>query len=119
MNLTILESLSKWNCNTPIAMDRFLGDEGLYIACLQMFSEDENFEALQTAIMDHNYEMAFDFAHALKGVASNLELTPLYQALYELVESLRRNELTHLPEQFELVSQKWDEFQLLLNRASD
>jgi len=119
MNLTILESLSKWNCNTPIAMDRFLGDEGLYISCLQMFSEDENFEALKTSLQDHNYAMAFDFAHALKGVASNLELTPLYQALYELVESLRHNETTNLPQQFEEVAQKWEEFQLLLSRASD
>ena len=119
MNLSILESLLKWNCNTSIAMNRFLGDEGLYISCLRMFSEDENFEALKAALADHDYAMAFDFAHALKGVASNLELTPLYQALYELVESLRKDETTFLSERLAVVSQKWDEFQLLLRNASD
>ncbi|MEG0894395.1 MAG: Hpt domain-containing protein, partial [Oscillospiraceae bacterium] len=58
-------------------MERFVNDEELYCSCFQSFLEDSSFVALSTAIQLKDYNMAFEYAHTLKGVAGNLGLTPL------------------------------------------
>lgn len=39
-----------------------------------------------------DYTAAFEAAHTLKGVVGNMGLTPLYQAVCEIVEPLRKRE---------------------------
>ncbi len=42
--------------------------------------------------MKKKYDEAFEDAHALKGVAGNLHLTSLYDAISQLVEPLRQKD---------------------------
>ena len=70
-------------------MKRFLGNEGMYLRLLGMLFQDENKEQLGAALRSGDLEQAFAAAHTLKGVAGNLGLTPLWQAVSTLVEPLR------------------------------
>ena len=86
----LLKKLEDWGCDIAGAMERVVDDEELYVTCLEIFLTDENFEALGTAIAEKNLDAAFEYAHALKGVAANLGLTPVYAPVSELVEILRK-----------------------------
>lgn len=103
MNPEIIDSLRKWNCDVTTALERFLDDEELYKSCLDIFAHDEHFGKLKEALKIKDYKNAFDSAHTLKGVAGELGLTPLYQAIIELVESLRSNNYTNLDAQYAAV----------------
>lgn len=109
MKNSIFEILADWNCDIDTAMDRFLNNEELFLSCLKTFARDPGFAKLNDAIQAQAYEEAFEYAHNLKGVSGNLGLTPLYQALVTIVESLRNKnyqsihlELSDVNEQFSL-----------------
>lgn len=91
----LLEELEAWGCNTATALERVLGDRELYGSCFVLFAEDKNFELCADALQKQDYRAAFEAAHALKGVAANLELTPLQKAISTLVEALR----SHRPQE--------------------
>lgn len=74
------------------AMERFWGDETVYLKILNMLFLDDNLAKLTEAIANHHLADAFAAAHTLKGVAGNLGLTPLYNALCVIVEPLRTRE---------------------------
>lgn len=88
---TLVEKLEAYGADVTGAMERFMDDAELYAECLTTFSEDKNFTKLSTSLEDQAYPQAFDAAHALKGVAGNLGLTPLFTAICDMVESLRQH----------------------------
>lgn len=71
------------------ALDRFMGDEDFYLQMLDMLAKDTSVTRLDEALKSHDLSAAFSAAHELKGVAGNLGLTPLFQALDAMVEPLR------------------------------
>ena len=73
-------------------MERFMKNEGLYLKILKMLPNDKSIEELDAALKENRREDAFRAAHALKGVSANLGLTPLYQAVCEILEPLRAQE---------------------------
>lgn len=74
------------------AMGRFFGNEGMYLRFLDMFFQDESFQQLENALDAGDLKDAFAAAHTLKGVAGNMGLTPLYEAVCVIVERLRTEE---------------------------
>ncbi|MCI2055990.1 MAG: Hpt domain-containing protein [Oscillibacter sp.] len=99
----LTERLRAYGADMKGAMARFLDDEALYAECLNMFLTDPEFVALETALDEKNYSAAFDAAHTLKGVAGNLGLTPLFNAICEIVEPLRHQDYSHLDEEFQKI----------------
>lgn len=83
------EKLRGWGCDIDGAMERVAGDEDLFSYCLKIFVSDENFAQLGESLNKADYVGAFEHAHALKGVAANLGLTPLVKPVSELTELLR------------------------------
>ncbi|MGI6200075.1 MAG: Hpt domain-containing protein [Christensenellales bacterium] len=73
-------------------MGRFMGNEALYRRLLPMLFEDDSFSKLKAALIAGDLEGAFQAAHTLKGVTGNLGLTPLYAAICQIVEPLRRRD---------------------------
>ena len=73
-------------------MRRFMGNEAMYLRFLDMLFEDESLQKLGEALKAGNTPDAFAAAHTLKGVAANMGLTPLYQAVCAIVEPLRAGE---------------------------
>ena len=105
----LIESLRAYGADVNGALARFLGDEELYVSCLSDFLEDPCFAELGHALRAGDYARAFDCAHTLKGVAGNMGLSPLYQAVSVLVESLRSKEYADLPAQYHEVTLQHDE----------
>lgn len=85
----LLAALQAWGCDVDGAQERFMGNTALYLRCLCLFSQDENFEQLHTAVAQNRLKDAFEAAHALKGVAANLGLRPLLPYLESTLQRLR------------------------------
>ena len=83
-------------------MARFMGNEAMYVKFLDMLFKDDNLEKLGTALEQQDYEAAFAAAHTLKGVVGNMGLTPLFNAVCAIVESLRKREV---PEDYNVLYQ--------------
>lgn len=83
------EVFQKYGANYETTMTRFMGNEQIYLKILAMLPQDENLRKLDQALQADDYSAAFDAAHTLKGIAGNLGLTHLYQAVCAIVEPLR------------------------------
>lgn len=86
------QMLDDYGADYQTIMARFAGNEQIYLRIFSMLPKDKNFSKLGQALSDEDYTSAFDAAHTLKGVAGNLGLTPLHQALSDIVEPLRIRE---------------------------
>lgn len=75
------------------ALGRFLQNEALMMKFLGRFPADTSFSRLQEAMAHGDAAQAFEAAHTLKGVAGNLSLKRLYEALTPMVEELRAGDL--------------------------
>ncbi|MGN0353333.1 MAG: Hpt domain-containing protein [Roseburia sp.] len=81
--------LTKVGINVQEGIHRFAGKKEVYEKYLYDFLENEYYDKLEDAIRERNGEEAFQAAHALKGVAGNLSLNPLFEAIKPVVEKLR------------------------------
>ena len=86
------ELLEEYGADYQGTMDRFMGNETLYLRLLDMLFEDENLKKLGNALEAGDQNAAFEAAHTLKGVAANMGLTPLCGRVSALVEPLRAGE---------------------------
>ena len=85
-----VDSLKKWGADTDEALVRCLNNEAFYLRLVNKTLEDEqSFSRLSEAVQAGDMDKAFDAAHALKGVLSNLSLTPLLRPVLEITELLR------------------------------
>ena len=77
---------------------------------------DQTFADLTEAISRSAYEQAFLAVHTLKGVAANLDLTPLYQACSNLTEALRDQKQPDEAEVLALYSQVRTAYESIIAR---
>lgn len=89
----LYKKLEKWGCDVPGAKERFDYDDALFLTCIDLFLEDENFKKLNEKIKNNDYQESFDAAHTIKGVAANLGLTPIYDSVSDVVQELRAGNL--------------------------
>ena len=89
-----LEKLKALGCDVDAALARFMGDEQLYFTCFESLKSDENFEKLGDALGKSDAKGAFHYAHMLKGVLSNMGITPAYKDCAAIVEPLRSGSCT-------------------------
>ena len=84
-----IENLRAWGANTEEALRRCMNNEAFYLKLVGMVVNDKNIYGLKEALDAGNLDKAFEHAHALKGVASNLALTPIVKPVAEMTELLR------------------------------
>lgn len=111
---TLIEEIRAYGADVDGALERFLDDEDLYEKCLLTFVDDESFAGLKEALDGKDYEQAFNCAHTLKGVAANLGLTPLYEAIVGIVEPLRGKDYSNLDSQYAVVAEAYEVFKNLM-----
>ncbi|MEG2176127.1 MAG: Hpt domain-containing protein [Oscillibacter sp.] len=92
----LLDGLRAYGADVTGALERFVGDEKLYTDCFHLFLDDPAFGDLGRALTEQNATAAFEAAHSLKGLTGNLGLTPLFQTVCAMVETLRRGSLAGL-----------------------
>lgn len=87
--MSLFDELRGLGVNVDEGLKRIMGNEALYKRLLGSFVK---------AIREHSLEPDFDAAdctdaiekaHAIKGTAGNLSLTPIYEAYTEIVNELR------------------------------
>ena len=64
-------------------------DNDFYLKLVRMIADDTHLEQMAQAVAAHDLTVAFENAHALKGVLANLALTPVLTPVQELTELLR------------------------------
>ncbi|MCR5345283.1 MAG: Hpt domain-containing protein [Lachnospiraceae bacterium] len=106
----LLDGMTAYGADIEGVLDRFMDDEELYATCLQEFVETTNITELKNNIESGSYDNAFEIAHALKGVAGNLGLVPLFDSSCVLVESLRHKNYDNLTAEFNDVDRKIQDF---------
>lgn len=89
MKDTSKEALASLGMNLDQTLARFVGNEALLFRFLGRFADDKTFSQLTDAMASGDREQAFHAAHTLKGVAGNLGLDNLFNAVSPLVEALR------------------------------
>lgn len=86
------ECFEAYGANYTVTMERFLGNEALYLKTRNMLFPDDNLQKLGDALHAGDHDGALQAAHTLKGVVSNLGLSSLCDAICAIVEPLRAGE---------------------------
>ena len=84
-----IESLRAYGADVDEGLARCLNSEDFYMRLIQSVIPDMRITELEAAIAAHDLDKAFEIAHALKGMYSNLALTPLTIPITEATELLR------------------------------
>jgi len=89
----IIEKARAIGADVETGLKRCAGKEELYAMLIGTALKDKNFEVLKEKVASKDVEGAFEAAHALKGILSNLCLYPLADELDEVTEVLRGRNL--------------------------
>lgn len=87
-----IESLRSYGADVDAGLSRCLGMTDFYLRLVNKELNDRYFSVLTDAFDRGDAKTAFEAAHALKGAAGNLGLSPLYGPLCEMTEKLRGQE---------------------------
>ena len=109
-----LDSLKQFGANTEEGLARCMGQEAFYIGLINKAFGDDSFERLVEAIEAKDYATAFEIAHALKGITTNLSLTPIADPISEITELLRNETDTDYSALIATIIEKRDELKALL-----
>ncbi len=75
--------------NYKTGLVRFMNKRDMYEKYLLAFLKDESYEKLNEAMIAGDIHGAFSAGHSMKGVAGNLSMDTLYDALVPFVDALR------------------------------
>ncbi|MBQ9572710.1 MAG: Hpt domain-containing protein [Acidaminococcaceae bacterium] len=109
-----METLKEYGVKTNQGLERCCNMEAFYFKMVTASVNDANFEKLGKALEAHDLKEAFEAAHALKGIAGNLALDPLYDAVCEIVEPLRAGEDKDYTEGYKKVLEARDRLAALI-----
>lgn len=84
-----IEELQAYGINTKEGLARCMNNSAFYFRMLGMGLKNASFDKLENLLAEGNLEEAFEQAHAIKGVVGNLAITPIYDKIADITESLR------------------------------
>lgn len=97
------ETLLEYGADYDAAMKLCMDNEAFYFKLIAKCVENERFASLGEHLRSNDLKGAFEDAHALKGAVGNLSLTPLYNAISDIVEPLRSGEQKDYGAQYEAI----------------
>lgn len=101
-----LDDLAAYGANVQEGLGRCMNMEAFYLQLVETIKAEPNFDALAAAIDAGDLDAAFSASHALKGVLSNLSLTPLQKPMEQLCELLRAHtDMDYAPLMAEITQQ--------------
>jgi HPt (histidine-containing phosphotransfer) domain-containing protein len=109
-----VEGLKALGANTDEGISRCMGNEDFYLKMVTMSLGDANFDRLRTSLEAGDLDEAFESAHALKGVLSNVSLTSLAAPVIEITEDLRARTDKDYSEQMNAIFGELDRYRDLL-----
>ena len=108
-----IDRLAQFGADTDKGLERCMKNEAFYFRLIGMAAEDGNFNKLKEAIDRGDLDQAFEAAHALKGVMTNLALKPIADPVIGITEHLRAGEQMDYQPAMEIISSKFEELKAL------
>lgn len=105
-----LDDLVAYGADVQEGLERCMGMEDLYLQLVGTVRDEERFEALCRAIKADDLDTAFSLAHALKGVLTNLAITPLADPMVQITELLRARTKTDYTPLLDTIMAEWKRF---------
>lgn len=87
--MNLLDELRALNVDVDDGLKRIMGNEKLYTRLLGSFVKMARTNGVCIEEGSDDYTEAIEKAHALKGTAGNLSLTPIYEGYTEILNLLR------------------------------
>lgn len=87
--MNLLEELKNLGVNVDEGVERLMGNASLYERMLFKFLDMMKKSTVNPDFDSDNYGDVIEVAHAIKGSAGNLSVTPIYEAYAEVVRLLR------------------------------
>ena len=84
-----IDALREFGADVDEGLARCMNNESFYLMLVRKAAETERLSQLEIRLQAGDLDAAFETAHALKGLYSNLSLTPLTKPVSELTELLR------------------------------
>ena len=84
-----LDALRAYGANVDEGLARCINNESFYLRMAGMALADGHFDALKAALEAGDAPAAFSAAHALKGALGNVSLTPIYEPVCVLSDTLK------------------------------
>ena len=107
-----VKKLKELGCDTDKGLERCLGDEDFYLEFVPDALKKERYEKLEALIKNKDLDAAFETAHGLKGILTNLSLDPLTEPVSEMTELLRARTDTDYSG---LLTKMWERYSLFKN----
>lgn len=85
--------LAQYGIDYAEAMERFGGNEALFVRLASKYANDPHFDRLETAMASGDTAAAEREAHSLKSVAGNLSFVRLYDLAARITDALRADDL--------------------------
>ena len=108
-----VDGLRAFGANVEEGLGRCLNNEAFYLRLVKLGAADRNFTRLEEAMAANDLKAGFEAAHALKGVLSNLALSPLTKPVSELTELLRAGVEADYAPYLNEIARKRDELRAL------
>jgi hypothetical protein len=103
--------LNRLGLHTQEALDRFMGNEALFLSFVGRLPEKLNFDSIRQALEAEDGDAFYMGVHNLKGLAGNLSIPPIYDCAQAILVEFRaskfknKKKLTALTREAELASQ--------------
>ncbi|WP_310602536.1 Hpt domain-containing protein [Anaerosporobacter sp.] len=115
MNENTLQELEAAGIDVTAGINRFLGDDSIYLSFLLRFPQEESFGQLESAIQQSKWQEATEYAHALKGLCGNLGLNKLFQICSDMVTAGRNGEEMQIAALYQDVRAEYETICSVLN----
>ena len=92
-----LSALDRAGVDTQDALNRFMGNESLYLSYLCRLPQAMELSAIQADLNDGQEEAFYAKVHNLKGMAANLSVSSILRPAQLLLEEYRAHGLTQRP----------------------
>lgn len=109
-----IEELNKYGANTIDGIKRCANNEALYIRLVSTIPSNPGFNNLYESIKNNDLNNAFSYAHGLKGILANLELSPLLNPIIEITEHLRNKDNIDYQPLIKIIEEKRKELEDIL-----
>ncbi len=92
-NQPFIERLQDAGVNTSEAINRFMGNEALFLKFMRRLPKILKLSEMKQALSDDNGDEFYALMHDLKGVSGNLGLTDVYDAAQATLVEYRSTQL--------------------------
>lgn len=107
-----IDELKSWGIDYEEGLDRFSGNEKLYLKHLRKLLSNDTYTAMREAAINGEVQKAFEAAHKLKAFVGNLSISCFYDMLKALTEDFRagvsrdyRPDIEKLDQEYEKILQ--------------